>query len=67
MTAGPEAGSPAVEAYVAHIADRMAAAVAVAAIVNKVDPMATAEVTGEASDMRLAVEGVLAGQVKRVC
>lgn len=65
-TAGPQAGSPVVEVYVASIADRMAAWAAVAAVVNKADPMAVAEVTGEASDMRLAAEGVLAGNVKRI-
>lgn len=57
---------PAVEVYIAHIADKVAAWTAVAAEVARFDPMATAEVTGEASDMRLAAEGVPAGAVKRI-
>lgn len=65
-TEGPSAGAPVVEVYIAHIADKIAAWAAVAAEVSKSDPMATAEVTGEASDMRLAAEGVLAGNVKRI-
>lgn len=63
---GPQAGSPVVELYIAHISDRVAAWAEVAAVVNKTDPMAVAEVTGEASDMRLEAEGVLAGNVKRI-
>lgn len=66
VIAGPQAGSPVVEVYIAHIADRVAAWTAVAAVVNKTDPMAMAELTGEASDMRLEAEGVLAGSVKRI-
>ena len=66
MVTGPQAGSPVIEVYIAHIADRLAAWAAVAAVVNKFDPMAVAEVTGEASDMRLEAEGVLAGDVKRI-
>jgi hypothetical protein len=65
MDGAPAAG-PVVEVYIASIADRLAAWAAVAAEANRTDPLATAEVTGEASDMRLEAEGVPKGGIKLI-
>lgn len=62
---GLKLGHPIAETYIVNIADRMAAWAAVAALANKTDPRATAEVIGAASDQELAAGKLLTGEVRR--